>query len=47
MIRELPKIKCNAIKSLKLYCYGDQGTFGKLKKKLNMRSSEYDLSMAD
>ena len=35
------------MKSLKLYCQGDQGTFGKLKKKLNMLSSEYDLSMAD
>ena len=35
------------MKSLKQYCQGDQGTFGKLKKKLNMLSSEYDLSMAD
>ena len=47
MIWELPKVKSDAIKSLKLHCYGDQGTFGKLKRKLNLLSSEYDLSMAD
>ena len=48
--REVPKVNCDAIKSLKLYCYSVdfRGTFGKLKVKLNIfLSSEYDLTWLD